>query len=310
MALPGISPIRIPDDFTVWVASDLHGQLAAVDRLLAAAGLSDGGDHWVAPRRTALVVTGDMVDRGADSIGLVQRLVSLRDQAPSRDGLVVLLEGNHEIQVLGGLHGEPTIFEVMMTFGGGATLLSAGLRPDEWDGRPPVEIAARVDALAPDLRPSMWTFAPYATWGDVLFVHAGPVPDMDLDAFESGAERLWIRESFFASADPFPFADAWVPYREAGMARVVFGHTSVTEPTLSHGGRALNVDTWRGQRVTLARLEPARELSEARFIWEPSEPRAIADAPVTPEEIRRIDALMPGVVRSWWQSLGEPRSTR
>jgi hypothetical protein len=309
MALSSIPAIRIPDDFTVWAGSDLHGQLAAVDRLLEAAGLTDGGDRWVAPPRTALVVTGDMVDRGSHSVGLVRRLVSLREQAPSSGGLVVLLEGNHEIQVLGGLDGEPTIFEVMMTFGGGATLLSAGLQPGEWEGLPPPAIATRVDSLTPDLRPSMWTFAPYAVWGDVLFVHAGPVPFMDLAGFQAGAERLWIREAFSASPELFPDADAWTAYREAGMGRVVFGHTSVVEPAFGHRGRTVNIDTWRGGRVTLARFEPGRDLPDATFISEASEPRAIVDAPVTAEEIRAIDAMMPGVVRAWWRSVEASRET-
>ena len=50
MAARDVPPIRIPDEFAVWAASDLHGQLGAVDRLLARAGLTDGGDRWIAPR--------------------------------------------------------------------------------------------------------------------------------------------------------------------------------------------------------------------------------------------------------------------
>ena len=89
--------------FTVFAASDIHGQLGAVDRLLARAGVSDGADRWIAPAGTALVVTGDVVDRGPDTVGLVRRLASLRAQAPDRGGIVAILEGNHEMQVLGGL---------------------------------------------------------------------------------------------------------------------------------------------------------------------------------------------------------------
>jgi diadenosine tetraphosphatase ApaH/serine/threonine PP2A family protein phosphatase len=213
--------------------------------------------------------------------------------------LVALLEGNHEAQVLGGLGGEPDIFQALMAFGGGATLLSAGLRPDEWDGRSPGGIAARVHELAPDLVPALWTFAPYATWRDVLFVHGGPVPFQELDRFEHSADRLWIRDAFFASPDPFPDAEAWSTYREAGIGRVVFGHTPVGQPTLSHSGRALNLDTWRGGRVTLAQLEPGRELGDALFLAEPAEPRAVADAPISAEDIRRLDASLPGVVDTW-----------
>lgn len=310
MAAPNVPPIRIPDSFTVWAASDVHGQLRAVDRLLRAAGLTDGEDRWIAPAGSALVVTGDVIDRGPDSLGLVRRLASLRDQAGPAGGLVAILEGNHEAQVLGGLGGVPELFRAMMAFGGGSTLQSAGLRPDEWEGRSAAEIAARVDELASDLVPTLWTFAPYARWRDVLFVHGGPVPFQDLDQFERSADRLWIRGSFFASPEPFPDAASWATYRDAGIRRVVFGHTPVERPTLSHDGHALNLDTWRAQQVTLARLEPGRELSDAVFLTEPAEPRVIADAPVSPEEVRVFDATLPAVVDAWIASLPTSRSGR
>ncbi len=300
MALPGIEPIAIPDTMTVWAASDVHGQLDAVDRLLAEAGLTDGASRWSAPAGTALVITGDMVDRGPDSVGLVRRLVALREQAPRRGGLVALLEGNHEAQVLGGLDGVPQIFEALMTFGGAATLLAAGMAPGTWEGRPASELRAEVDALAPDFLPSLRSFAPYARWGDVLLVHGGPVPGMPLDEFTEGAERLWIRQAFFESPDPFPAAEVWTPYREAGIGRVVFGHTPVVDPAFSHEGRALNLDTWKGHQVTLARLEPGRDLREAAFLAAPAEPRALPDAAISVERVREIDAALPPVVKAWW----------
>lgn len=297
-------PTTIPDGFTVWTASDLHGQLASVDRLLERAGLTDGNDRWIAQPRTALVVTGDVVDRGPDALGLVRRLVSLRGQAAARGGLVVLLEGNHEIQVLGGLEGDPAILRALMAFGGAATLLSVGLTPEEWADRPAETIAARVDELAPDFRPALWTFGPYAHWGDVLFVHAGPVPFRDLATFRAGAERLWIRERFFAATEAFPDADAWSAYRAAGMRRVVFGHSPVAAPTLFHGGRAIDVDTWRGGVVSLVRLAPGRSFADARVLAEPVAPRAVRDAALSAAAIEEIDGAMPGIVESWWARRG------
>ncbi len=299
MAAPIVAPIRIPDAFTVWAASDVHGQLHAFDRLLARAGLTDGADRWIAPPATALVITGDLVDRGPDTLGLVRRLASLREQAARSGSLVALLQGNHEAQVLGGLGGEPHIFQALMAFGGGATLLSVGLEPADWDGRTADELAARVETLAPDLIPTLWTFAPYARWQDILLVHGGPVPNQELDAFERSADRLWIRQAFFASPHPFPSADPWTPYRREGMRRVVFGHTSVERPTLGHDGRALNLDTWRGQQVTLARLDPEAGLGDSLFLHEPAEPRAVTDAPVTAEQIRQFDAALPAFVDAW-----------
>jgi serine/threonine protein phosphatase 1 len=309
MAALHIPPIQIPDGFTVWSASDWHGQLHAADRLLRAAGLTDGADRWTAPPATALVVTGDVVDRGPDTVGLVRRLASLRAQAAAGGGLVAILEGNHEAQVLGGLGGDPRIFQALMAFGGAATFLSVGLRPGEWEGRSGLEIAVRVDALAPDLLPTLWTFAPYARWRDVLFVHGGPVPFQEIERFERSADRLWIRDAFFASPDPFPGADAWATYRRAGISQVVFGHTPVERPTWSHAGRALNLDTWRGQQVTLARLGAGRELGDAVFLSEPAEPRAVTDAPISAEAIRRYDADLPAIVDAFVAAVAATHET-
>lgn len=301
-----VAPIRIPDDWTVWAATDLHGQARAVDRLLVRAGLMDEGGRWIAPERTALVVTGDVVDRGPDTLGLVRRLAALRERAPDRGGRVALLQGNHELQVLGGLAGEPQLFRALLAFGGGATLASVGLRPEDWADAPPDEIAARVDALAPDLVPTLWSFAPYARWGDVLLVHAGPVPDQPLDAYARRADRLWIRGRFFASPDRFPDGDGWAPYRAAGLRRVVYGHTPVDVPALTHDGRALNLDTWKGRLVTLAGLEPGAPLGEATFLHEAAEPRSTDDAPISDDEVRELDRTLPGRVDAWLASIREP----
>ena len=299
MAAPDVPPITIPDAFTVWAASDLHGQRRAVDRLLGTAGLTDGADRWIAPAGTGLVITGDVVDRGPDSLGLVRRLVSLREQAAAAGSVVAILEGNHEVQVLAGLDGQPDIFPALMSFGGGATLQSVGMRPAEWADRPAAELRARVDELAPDLLPALWTFAPYARWRDVVFVHGGPVPDEDLETWGSHANRLWIREAFFDSPDPFPDAEPWAAYRDAGIRRVVFGHTPVEQPTFSHDGRAVDIDTWRGRVVTLARVAPDGDLRGSTFLTEPAEPRLLAEVPVSPEEIRRFDTNLPAVVDTW-----------
>ena len=298
MAAPHVPPITIPDEFTVWAATDLHGQLGAVDRLLAEAGLAVDG-AWTAPPGTALVVTGDVVDRGPDSLGLVRRLAGLRSQAAAAGGVVALLEGNHEVQVLGGLAGVPELFRALMAFGGPATFASVGMEADEWTGRDAGSIAARVDELAPDLRPTLWSFAPHARWRDVVLVHGGPVPHQPLDAWGRSAERLWIRDDFFGDAAAFPGSDAWAPYRAAGIGRVVFGHTPVERPTTFHGGRALDLDTWRGQLVSLARLARDGDLAASTFLAAPAEPRSIANAPVSIEDIRRFDRGLPAVVDAW-----------
>jgi serine/threonine protein phosphatase 1 len=61
---------------------DIHGHLSALDALLAA----------VRPRRDDLIITlGDVIDRGPDSVGVIERLLQLH-----RTVRIVSLVGNHE----------------------------------------------------------------------------------------------------------------------------------------------------------------------------------------------------------------------
>lgn len=93
-----------------------------------------------------------------------------------------------------------------------------------------------------------------------------------------------------------------------GIERVVFGHTQALQPTLSHDGRALNLDTGRSGRITLARLARTGDLRDTAYASEPAEPRAIGDAPLSPGAIRDFDAELPGVVDAWIATL--PRLPR
>jgi serine/threonine protein phosphatase 1 len=70
---------------------DIHGCLTALDTLLG----------LVQPTPTdQLIFLGDYIDRGADSKGVLDRLVELK-----KTGQVVCLRGNHEIMMLGARHG-------------------------------------------------------------------------------------------------------------------------------------------------------------------------------------------------------------
>jgi hypothetical protein len=293
--MPETAPIAIPDDVTVWAATDIHGQLRATRAVLAEAGLVDAGGHWIAPPRTAFVVCGDIVDRGPASLQLLRWLVALGEEAAARDGLVVLLEGNHEIQALLSLEGDPVVAEAWMLFGAGALLESAGMTAAEFGPDvEPVEVARRLAAVAPDLEGLLRGLVPYATWRDVLFVHGGPTPGTrSLADYAASVERLWIRDAFYAAAEPFPAAPPWRVYAAAGIGRVVFGHTSLEAPATFHDDRAINIDTARGGRVTLARIPEAGPLAEARILSAQAEPRRVGDPPYTMDDVRAWDSRLP-----------------
>ena len=107
MAAPGVRPITIPDDFTVWAASDLDGKPAPSTGCSPPPASPTARTAGRRRRGRPSLVTGDVVDLSVDWVGLVWRLASLRAQASPAGGCVALLWGNHEAQVLGGLGGEP-----------------------------------------------------------------------------------------------------------------------------------------------------------------------------------------------------------
>jgi serine/threonine protein phosphatase 1 len=97
------------------VIGDIHGCLQALDAILAA----------IRPQpNDTLVTVGDYVDRGPDSKGVIERLLSLREQVQ----LVPLL-GNHEEMMLDALEKRIEPFG-WLNHGGAQTLESYGFTGD------------------------------------------------------------------------------------------------------------------------------------------------------------------------------------
>ncbi|KAI8907730.1 Metallo-dependent phosphatase-like protein [Powellomyces hirtus] len=80
---------------------DLHGDHKNALVVLRLAGLVDAQGDWIAGS-TTLVQTGDIVDRGPDTIVLYQWIRKLTEQADKVGGKVIPLLGNHEVMNLMG----------------------------------------------------------------------------------------------------------------------------------------------------------------------------------------------------------------
>lgn len=74
---------------------DLHGDYAVWQALARAAGLIDARGRW-AGGDTVFVQTGDVTDRGPDSLRIIHDLMRLSREATRAGGRVVTLVGNHE----------------------------------------------------------------------------------------------------------------------------------------------------------------------------------------------------------------------
>ncbi len=68
---------------------DIHGKLDLFNQLLA--------EMQYKPHEDFLVLIGDLVDRGENSKGVVERAMQLKQEAPDT---VVILKGNHEVMML------------------------------------------------------------------------------------------------------------------------------------------------------------------------------------------------------------------
>ncbi|OAV93695.1 hypothetical protein PTTG_06591 [Puccinia triticina 1-1 BBBD Race 1] len=79
----------------VVAVGDLHGDLEHATRVLRMAGLVDLRNQWIGGA-SVLVQTGDIVDRGKDTILLYKWMDALRTEAQLAGGAVVSLLGNHE----------------------------------------------------------------------------------------------------------------------------------------------------------------------------------------------------------------------
>jgi 3',5'-cyclic AMP phosphodiesterase CpdA len=64
---------------------------------LRATSLVDHRGYWIG-KTTTLVQTGDIVDRGTDTIALYRLFDQLRTQAADAGGEVISLLGNHEVR--------------------------------------------------------------------------------------------------------------------------------------------------------------------------------------------------------------------
>ncbi|HEY6457321.1 MAG TPA: metallophosphoesterase [Steroidobacteraceae bacterium] len=80
---------------------DLHGDFSAWRDILRSASLVDTSGHW-SGGNTILIQTGDVVDRGPNSLEIIQDLMRLQKEAARLHGQVIAMVGNHEAMNLTG----------------------------------------------------------------------------------------------------------------------------------------------------------------------------------------------------------------
>lgn len=82
-----------------YVVGDVHGQLKKLTRLLKDVHLIDEQAAW-SGGNAVLWFIGDLVDRGPDSIAVIDLVMRLQSEAARSNGQVSCLLGNHELLML------------------------------------------------------------------------------------------------------------------------------------------------------------------------------------------------------------------
>lgn len=83
----------------IYVIGDIHGYLGVLRTILREAHLIDAAHHWIGGSAT-LWFLGDLVDRGPDSVAVLDFVMALQQEAREVGGSVDSLLGNHELLML------------------------------------------------------------------------------------------------------------------------------------------------------------------------------------------------------------------
>jgi serine/threonine protein phosphatase 1 len=172
---------------------DIHGCFSLFDQFC----------NYVKGSGAHVILLGDLIDRGPQSLEVLQRAYNM-SQSPEEWGLeqFTVILGNHEYMFLDAISG-PFMSTVLWLQNGGEKdhdrVESMGKYADWLRGLPI-----------------------YTTVGETLFTHAGVYPGEDpadtLRRPQGTAKLVWMREPFLTYGPEF---HEWGPY----LKEVVFGHT-------------------------------------------------------------------------------------
>lgn len=232
----------IPVGRRVYAVGDIHGRADLLAQLLS---MIKRYDTVREPAAVTIVFLGDYIDRGRDSKGVIDLLIS-----GIPDGMsAVYLTGNHEELMLESFQ-DMQAFRAWTSNGGIAALASYGVAPDLLHGRflggVSLEDAPAIMDQFAELMPLEHTtffrnLRLSVTIGDYLFVHAGVRPGIPLER-QSREDSLYIRHEFLSHGGDF------------GKI-VVHGHTPTQEPEIRSNRIGIDTMAFRSGHLTALCLE-------------------------------------------------------
>lgn len=225
----------LPEGRRVYAVGDIHGRLDLLDPLLAQI---EADDAQRGEADTLVIFLGDLVDRGPDSRGVVERLLDY-SRGP-RNARFLL--GNHEQVFLRAASGDARATRHLIRMGGDATILSYGISREELRGLDYQELTAAFAARVPQEHCDFLSgFERRIAIGDYLFVHAGVRPGVPVDE-QADTDLCWIREDFLLHRGDFGHC-------------VVHGHTPTEKVEFRSNRIGVDTGAFASGRLTALGLE-------------------------------------------------------
>lgn len=179
----------VPDGQRVYAVGDIHGRADLLGSLIEQI---EDDDRARGHALTTFVFLGDLIDRGADSSGVIDRLIELKAERPRTR----ILLGNHEEVLLKALAGDRQALRMLIKIGGRSTLISYGIAEAEIDAGSFDDLGQRLVAAVPERHVSFLSgFEDHVRIGDYLFVHAGIRPGIAIER-QRTSDLRWIRSDF------------------------------------------------------------------------------------------------------------------
>lgn len=231
---PVPSPREIAAGQRIYAIGDVHGRRDCLDQLLLQIGEDD---RERGPAQTTLVLLGDLVDRGPESRGVIERLSRLDNARPC-----VFLMGNHEEVFIDAWDGDESAARLFHRIGGRETLLSYGVTPADYDSADFAQLHALMMRHVPAEHIAfLRSFRDSYQSGDFLFVHAGIRPGTPIEE-QCAQDMRWIRNKFLDDG------------RDHGVC-VVHGHS--VAPAVDEKPNRVGIDTgaYASGRLTALGLE-------------------------------------------------------
>ncbi|WP_206242068.1 metallophosphoesterase family protein [Novosphingobium terrae] len=173
----------------IYAVGDVHGRFDLMQALME----KIAQHHADLPPTQGLhiIFLGDLIDRGPDSLKVLDYLAQAQRRMP---GMIVLL-GNHEEVLLKVLEGDQRALRSWLTFGGAQTLESMGVAVPGPDDDLDDCLTAIRRALPMQLASWLRRLPLTAHSGDYFFCHAGVRPGVPLKR-QKREDLLWIRDDF------------------------------------------------------------------------------------------------------------------